>query len=90
MAAAPRAGWTSANSLEAVRPPVRELLTAIPAFDALEPEERRALAANMVKVMSYIADPNGVGSEANTAANPFRRRSPAGWRKRTPSRTFRS
>jgi hypothetical protein len=70
MAAAPRAGWTSANSLEAVRPPVRELLTAIPAFDALEPEERRALAANMVKVMSYIADPNGVGSEANTAANP--------------------
>jgi hypothetical protein len=70
MAAAPRAGWTSANSLEAVRPPVRDLLTAIPAFDALEPEERRALAANMVKVMSYIADPNGVGSEANTAANP--------------------
>ncbi len=56
-----RAGWTSPQSIEAVRPQVRELLTAVPAFAALAPDEQRALAANMVKVLSYISDPNGIG-----------------------------
>ena len=59
----PNVEWTSASSLDAVRPQVRELLTAVPAFGALPDDERRALAANMVKVMSYIADPNGIGSQ---------------------------
>lgn len=59
----PNAEWTSASSLEAVRPQVRELLTAVPAFGALPDDERRALAANMVKVMSYIADPNGISAQ---------------------------
>ena len=65
----PKAEWTSAGSLEAVRPQVREFLRAIPAFGALPDEERRALAANMVKVMSYIADPNGVRSDPQVAAS---------------------
>ena len=52
--------WTTPASIDAVRPQVRKLLTDIPAFHALPPDEQRALAANMVKVMSYISDPNGV------------------------------
>jgi hypothetical protein len=52
--------WTSAESIHAVRPQVRQLLTDIPAFHQLPPEEQRTLAANMVKVMSYISNPNGV------------------------------
>jgi len=52
--------WTTPESIDAVRPEVRKLLTDIPAFHALAPAEQKALAANMVKVMSYISDPNGV------------------------------
>jgi hypothetical protein len=59
--------WTTPAALEAVRPQVRELLTTIPVFAALSAEEQRALAANMVKVMAYIADPNGVVTDAGAA-----------------------
>ena len=54
--------WTTPESINAVRPEVRKLLTDIPAFHALAPAEQKALAANMVKVMSYISDPNGVAN----------------------------
>jgi len=54
------AGWTSAKALEDVRPLVRNLLTSTQSFSALTPEERKRLAGDLVKVMSYIADPNGV------------------------------
>lgn len=66
--AAPQAPWTTPQALEAVRPRVRELLTAIPAFAALSPLEQRDLAANMVKVLAYISDPNGVVTEAGSTA----------------------
>ena len=65
--AAPSVPWTTPESLEAVRPPVKSLLTAIPSYGHLAPEERQALAANMVKVLSYISNPNGV---ADLAAAP--------------------
>ena len=52
--------WTTPEAIDAVRPQVRALLTDISAFHVLPPDEQRAMAANMVKVMSYIADPNGV------------------------------
>lgn len=55
-----QAAWTSPESIEVVRPQIRELLTAIPSFHALPAPEQRALAANMVKIMSYISDPNGI------------------------------
>jgi hypothetical protein len=61
------AAWTSPQALEDVRPKVRDLLTAIPSYSALSPDEQRQLAANMVKVMSYINDPNGL---AETVARP--------------------
>ncbi|MGH8575292.1 MAG: hypothetical protein ACREX8_22380, partial [Gammaproteobacteria bacterium] len=54
------APWTTPQTVESVRPQVRELLTAIPAFSALGPDEQRRLAGDMVKVLSYIANPNGV------------------------------
>src|SRR5689334_19730763 len=60
------AQWTSSGALEAVRPQVRDTLMAIPAFGEMTDDERRELAANMVKVLSYIADPNAVVSEAST------------------------
>lgn len=64
--------WTTPASIDAVRPQVRKLLTDIPAFHALPPDEQRALAANMVKVISYIGDPNGVVGTlpAQTPARP--------------------
>src|SRR5471030_1932134 len=53
-------GWTSSRALEAVRPQVRDLLMAVPAFSALPGPEKQQLARDMVKVLSYIADPNAV------------------------------
>jgi len=64
-AIAPPAPWSTPQALEAVRPRVRELLTAIPNYKALSLEEQRQLAANMVKVMAYISDPNGIMTEAS-------------------------
>jgi hypothetical protein len=55
-----RAAWTTPQTVEAVRPQVRELLTAIPAFSVPGPDEQCRLAGDMVKVLSYIANPNGV------------------------------
>jgi hypothetical protein len=52
--------WSTPQALEAVRPQVRDLLTKIPAWHALPADEQRQIAANMVKVMSYINDPNGI------------------------------
>jgi hypothetical protein len=55
--------WTTPQALDAVRPRVRELLTAIPTYKALSATEQRELAANMVKVLAYISDPNGIMTE---------------------------
>lgn len=72
-----QAPWTTPESIHAVRPQVRELLTRIPAFHALPADEQKALAANMVKVMSYISDPNGVvqalPAQAGAAPAPLAR-----------------
>jgi hypothetical protein len=60
MTAPPQIPWTTRQSLEAVRPQVREVLTAVPSFAQMSPDERTKLASNMVKVLSYISDPNGL------------------------------
>jgi hypothetical protein len=54
---------TSAEAFDATRPEVRRLLTAIPSFLDLPDHERKKIAADTVRVLSYIADPNGVRSE---------------------------
>jgi hypothetical protein len=63
-------GWTSAAALAEVRPQVRDFLTAVPAFARLAPEEQTALARDMVKVMSYIVDPNAVSDTVADRAPP--------------------
>jgi hypothetical protein len=66
IAQSPVAPWTTPQALDAVRERVKNLLTAIPTFKALTPEEQRALATNMVKVMAYITDPHGIITETTT------------------------
>jgi hypothetical protein len=74
MATSSSVPWTSVAALEAVRPQVRELLTSIPAYADLSPEERAGLAKNMVKILSYIANPSGVLDEPGaTPAAPVAR-----------------
>ena len=62
--------WTTPQSVQAVRPQVREMLTAIPAFAQMGRDEQRDLASNMVKVLSYIANPNGVADAVTPAPAP--------------------
>lgn len=57
--------WTTPQTVEAVRPQVREVLMAVPSFGRMSPDEQRQLAGNMVKVLSYIANPNGVAHETS-------------------------
>jgi hypothetical protein len=54
---------TSAAAIDAARPEVRRLLTAIPAFLDLPDAERQRIAADTVRVLSYMTDPNGVHAE---------------------------
>jgi hypothetical protein len=61
----PPAPWTTPQALAAVRPQVQQLLQGIPNYNAMSDIERRELAANMVKVMAYIADPNGIVTETS-------------------------
>lgn len=63
MNSAPASSWTTRETVESVRPRVRDLLTAIPAFGQMGSDERTRLAGDMVKVLSYISDPNGVVDE---------------------------
>src|SRR5215469_13747730 len=62
MATAASPAWTSKEALRDVRPRVRDLLMGVPAFADLPPGEQQTLARDMVKVMSYIADPNAVST----------------------------
>src|SRR5688572_4952535 len=55
--------WADAETLAAVRPEVRSILEASRGFQALEPEEKRALAANMVKIAAYMSNPDGLAKQ---------------------------
>jgi hypothetical protein len=54
---------TSAAAIDVTRPEVRQMLLAIPSFLGLSDEERRKVASDTVRVLSYMTDPNGVRSE---------------------------
>jgi hypothetical protein len=60
-------GWTTPQTLQGIRPEVRRCLMGVPAFSKLSPEERTALAGNMVKVLSYIENPNGIVGDVSPA-----------------------
>jgi hypothetical protein len=47
------------QTLEAVRPAVRDLLLSVPSYKQLTPEEQQKIAAGMVKIASYMANPSG-------------------------------
>jgi hypothetical protein len=57
----------SAETLVRIRPKVREMLMRIPAFGEMQPEEQGKLAHDMVKLLSFLDDPNGLVSEAANA-----------------------
>lgn len=52
------------EAVERVRPMVRDMLTRIPSYSEMERAEQLALANNMVKLLAYVDDPNGVVSDA--------------------------
>ncbi len=54
------AAWTSDSALQDVRPQVKQMLLAVPAFAQLPEAERQKLAADTVKVLSYMRDPNAI------------------------------
>ncbi|WP_194745179.1 hypothetical protein [Thermaurantiacus tibetensis] len=60
----------SAEALAAVRPQVRAMLEAIPAFGKMPAEDRQRLARDLVKVLGYIADPGGIAADNAAAAPP--------------------
>jgi hypothetical protein len=45
------------QTLEAVRPAVRDLLLSVPAFQKLSADEQQRIATSMVKIASYMANP---------------------------------
>jgi hypothetical protein len=60
--------WADDTTLGSVRPKVREMLLAVPAFSHLKPAEQQAIASQMVKVATYMANPDGALVEAQPVA----------------------
>ena len=52
------------QTLDAVRPAVRDLLLSVPAYKQLSPEEQQKIASGMVKIASYMANPSGALTSA--------------------------
>ena len=55
--------WADEKTLRVVRPEVRSILEASPAFQRLPDSETRSLAGTMVKVASYMANPDGLAAQ---------------------------
>ena len=64
--------WEDAETLEQVRPAVRDVLASSEAFRRLPPAEQQQMAREMVKVATYLANPEGVVSDARAAGEPVR------------------
>lgn len=58
--------WLDDETLDVVRPQVRALLEQSPGFNALSKDEQRELAQNMVRVASYMSNPQGLAKEELT------------------------
>jgi len=59
--------WADDETLRAVRPEVRGILEQSPGFARMTPEEQRELARTMVKVCSYLANPDGLAARELSA-----------------------
>jgi hypothetical protein len=60
----------SPKALVRVRPQVQEMLMRIPAYSQLTAAEQTKLAHDMVKVLAYIDDPNGVVADISASSAP--------------------
>jgi hypothetical protein len=61
--------WTDETTLSGVRPAVRDILSRSAAYSSLPHDDQRALARDLVKVSSYLANPEGaVADERQTLA----------------------
>jgi hypothetical protein len=56
-------GWLGDATLDVVRPQVRRMLQSSPGFRALPPEEQQEIARNMVRVASYMANPDDLARQ---------------------------
>ncbi len=54
--------WLDSQTLAIVRPEVRALLESSPGFQSLSDAEKRNLAQTMVKVASYMSNPDGLAA----------------------------
>jgi hypothetical protein len=70
-AAATAIPWADEETLRHVRPAVRRVLEATPAFAELTPAEQRTLANEMVKVSTYMSNPAGLAAEDMSAGEPL-------------------
>ncbi len=64
--AGPGQAWLDDDTLSAVRPQVRHLLEASPGFRQLPVAEQQELARNMVRVASYMSNPDGLAKQELT------------------------
>ncbi len=58
--------WLDHDTLRAVRPQVRQLLESSPGFRGLEPEKQQEIARTMVRVASYMSNPQGLAKQELT------------------------
>ena len=58
--------WLDDETLRAVRPQVRQLLESSPGFRALSPAQQQEIARTMVRVASYMANPDGLAKKELT------------------------
>lgn len=58
--------WLDDETLAVVRPQVRQLLESSQGFRALPPEQQRDMARTMVRVASYMANPQGLAKQELT------------------------
>ena len=72
----------SAETLELARKGVRKLLEGAESFRALPAESRQQLAGQMVDLVSYLAEPEGIkGTDLPTAKSPAPERTASGKKK---------
>src|SRR5688572_21875620 len=64
------AAGLSPAALARVRPQVQSMLTSIPAYSQLTAAEQTKLAHDMVKVLAYMDDPNGVIADMASQVGP--------------------
>jgi hypothetical protein len=58
--------WLDDETLAAVRPQVRRLLESSPGFRAMSPEQQRDMARTMVRIASYMSNPDGLAKQELT------------------------